>query len=83
MLTVQKSHNNGTQYKGGIDVRGQMNGKGSYTFPDNSSIHAIWSENRPVLEIKYQDAFKCIWIVQSISDDVRIFKYFYTNLYFK
>ncbi|XP_043682569.1 phosphatidylinositol 4-phosphate 5-kinase 6-like [Vespula pensylvanica] len=62
-------HNNGTRYNGGINANGQMSGKGIYHFPDDSSINAIWYENKPVSEITYQDSLGYVWIVKTISDD--------------
>lgn len=69
---IVKSHNNGAQYKGGINLQGHMNGRGVYTFPDDSSIHAIWFQNRPISEITYQDPLGHVWLAETISDDVRI-----------
>ncbi|XP_047366097.1 phosphatidylinositol 4-phosphate 5-kinase 5-like [Vespa velutina] len=62
-------HNNGTRYNGGINAYGQMTGNGIYYFPDDSSIKAIWYENKPVTEITYQDSLGYVWIVESIKDD--------------
>lgn len=48
-----------------------MSGKGVYTFPDDSSIHAMWSENKPVSEITYHEPLGYIWTTDSITEDVR------------
>ncbi|KAL2730875.1 phosphatidylinositol 4-phosphate 5-kinase 6-like [Vespula squamosa] len=71
--------NNGTRYNGGINTNGQMSGKGTYYFPDDSSINAIWYENKPVSDITYQDSFGYVWIVKTISDDTI---YFMANNHF-
>ncbi|KAK2584327.1 hypothetical protein KPH14_006718 [Odynerus spinipes] len=76
-------HNNGARYEGGINTLAHMSGKGVYTFPDDSSIHATWSENKPVSNITYQEPLGYIWMVESISDDSISFvpsNHFWTEL---
>ncbi|XP_033219497.1 phosphatidylinositol 4-phosphate 5-kinase 4-like isoform X2 [Belonocnema kinseyi] len=41
-------YNNGMQYKGGINVNGEMNGLGTYIFPDSSSVEGTWNKNKPI-----------------------------------
>lgn len=48
-----------------------MSAKGVYTFPDDSSIHAMWSENKPVSEITYHEPLGYVWTTDSITEDVR------------
>jgi len=70
-----ESYNNDAQYKGEIDANRGMDGTGSYTFPDGSTLTAIWAENKPVSDIVYKQPLGDAWRTTSISDNVNINAY--------
>ncbi|XP_039309122.1 radial spoke head 1 homolog [Solenopsis invicta] len=65
-------YNNNTQYKGNVDANGAMNGKGTYFFPDGSSLMSTWYQNKPVSNIVCREPLGYEWTTTSISDSVCI-----------
>lgn len=48
-----------------------MNGPGTYTFPDGSTIQADWIENKPFTNIVYREPLGFAWIVENMSENVK------------
>lgn len=67
-------YNNNAQYKGNVDRNGAMNGIGTYIFPDESSLIALWSQNKSISDVIYQNPLGYKWITESISENVCILK---------
>ncbi|XP_025271181.1 phosphatidylinositol 4-phosphate 5-kinase 7-like [Camponotus floridanus] len=65
-------YNNNAQYKGNIDRNGAMNGIGTYIFPDDSSLMALWSQNKPISDVIYQKPLGYKWKTESVSNNVCI-----------
>lgn len=49
-----------------------MHGPGTYVFPDESLLAAVWSRNRPVTRVVYKEPLGRKWTLESISDNVNI-----------
>lgn len=49
-----------------------MNGIGTYIFPDDSSLTALWSQNKSISDVIYQKPLGYIWRTESISNNVCI-----------
>ena len=48
-----------------------MNGPGTYTFPDGSSIEAEWLDNKPATNIIYREPLGFSWTVESELENVK------------
>ncbi|KAH0949961.1 hypothetical protein HN011_007936 [Eciton burchellii] len=62
-------YNNNAQYKGEIDANEEMSGTGTYIFPDDSTLTATWSGNKPVSDVVYKQPLGDAWTTTSISDN--------------
>ena len=49
------------EYKGEVNMNGEMNGRGTYVFPNGASLEAIWSHDEPTLNIIYKEPLGFIW----------------------
>lgn len=56
-----------------------MSGRGTYIFPDGSSLSALWSHNKPLLDVVYTEPLGHEWTTELISDNVGVYKHI--NLY--
>ncbi|XP_053982515.1 radial spoke head 1 homolog isoform X1 [Hylaeus volcanicus] len=63
-------YNNDARYRGKIDSNGRINGQGTYTFPDGSTIRADWFENKPFKNIVYREPLGFAWVVENVSKNV-------------
>ncbi|XP_076242760.1 uncharacterized protein LOC143184428 [Calliopsis andreniformis] len=50
-----------------------MNGRGTYTFPDGSSIEAIWLDNKPLTDIIFREPLGFTWIVENMTENGILF----------
>ncbi|XP_033219496.1 phosphatidylinositol 4-phosphate 5-kinase 4-like isoform X1 [Belonocnema kinseyi] len=61
-------YNNGMQYKGGINVNGEMNGLGTYIFPDSSSVEGTWNKNKPIVNTNFVEPLGYKW--KGLNSDI-------------
>ncbi|XP_076669955.1 uncharacterized protein LOC143369643 [Andrena cerasifolii] len=76
-------YNNDAEFRGRIDSNGTMNGPGTYTFPDGSSVEAEWLDNKPVTNIIYREPLGFSWTVESESENTISFSpgnHFWTDM---
>lgn len=64
-------YGNKAEYKGNLDEEGTMSGKGIYTFPDGTSITAIWKDNIPHSNFVYVDPQGYKWYGR-LSKDAQV-----------
>lgn len=51
-----------------------MNGPGTYTFPDGSSIEADWVNNKPLTNVIYREPEGFEWTLVNVTDNVKILR---------
>ncbi|KAM0732586.1 hypothetical protein ACS0PU_000747 [Formica fusca] len=65
---------NDDKFAGNFHIRnGAMNGIGTYIFPDESSLIALWSQNKSISDVIYQNPLGYKWITESISENQVLF----------
>ncbi|XP_043264503.1 radial spoke head 1 homolog [Colletes gigas] len=66
---IRIRYNDDAQYRGKIDSYGTINGHGTYTFPDGSTIQADWLQNKPYTNVVYREPFGYTWIIENMSEN--------------
>ncbi|XP_023246646.1 phosphatidylinositol 4-phosphate 5-kinase 2-like [Copidosoma floridanum] len=59
---VMISYDNEAEYRGEVNNEGKMSGRGTYKFPDGSSLSAVWQNNEPVAEQIFTDTLGHSWL---------------------
>ncbi|XP_029035498.1 phosphatidylinositol 4-phosphate 5-kinase 2-like [Osmia bicornis bicornis] len=67
--TIHIRYNNNAQYRGRVEPNGTMNGPGTYTFPDGSSIEADWVNNKPLTNAIYREPRGFEWTLVNVTDN--------------